>query len=155
MKTSGEYHMKDYIEKLKDYQKGDLLFDYYESTIDLEDDRSNRKEYLEITLSKHDEKTVRANVYTRNKDDEEEKNVEYYLSINILDEVYKIVTDHKMIGWNNLSNPYSLDGKLYVCKFRYQGKLMRVSSDSMTSKGETAFSLILDTLSKAISKAKD
>ena len=146
--------MKDYIERLKDYQKGDLLFDYYESTIVLEDDGSSRKEYLEITLSKHDEKTVRANVYTRNKDDEEEKNVEYYLSINILDDVYMIVKDQKMSTWNDLSDPCSLDGRLYVCKFRYQDKLMRVSSDSMTSKGEAAFSLILDTLSKAISKAK-
>nr|MCR5108401.1 hypothetical protein [Lachnospiraceae bacterium] len=126
-------------ESAEDFITNDnLLFDYFEKIVAIE----GESEYREFCLYKFSDEELILAMY--NKKQGAKETMDYcFVPFDVLDECMDITDRHKMREWNN---GVSIDGMIYVVKFRDGEVLKRVSSENMPKDGMEAFDAVADVL---------
>ena len=119
-----------------------MLFDYYERMVGTEE----QMPYTERVLYPYNDDLLLMQCYL-NGGMPDEKVVEYLVPRSVLDELMEIVRKFDMKKWNNRDDTDSIEGEIFVCKFRDEdGAFVRVSSECMPSDGSMAFSEVARSL---------
>ena len=91
---------------------------------------------------------VRLKGYNKSEDNNETC-VSYIVPRKAVDECLEVIKINKLYKWNETKNPVSIDGRIVVCRFLYEGEYYRVSTDKMPDENGLE---ILDSIGNTISK---
>ena len=110
-----------------------LLADYFERVVGTE----TEEPYTEYVLYKTADGMILE--YYKNGGTDDEKVYTYQVSGDPYAEILKVIDQYDMRGWDDLKDYESLDGMVYVCRFKYGSDRFRVSSEKMPDDGRKAF----------------
>ena len=111
-----------------------LLVDYFERVAGTPEEQP----YFEMVLYQYTEAKLLLEKYANGGTDEEMLTI-YHVPAEAYEKALQVIKKYDMASWNSRSDCFSLDGKLYVCKFSEGPDFTRVSSDSMPEEGKRAF----------------
>lgn len=120
-----------------DAEKGTMLFDYYFAVVGLPVDAGHH----EIVLNAYSADEVELVAYEADGSGKEQSK-SYIVPIKALEDVYKVVHDHKMDKWEGNYGPSGFEGATHVVKFLKDNELIRVSTDEMPEDGVAVFTEI-------------
>lgn len=140
------YVLKKHTNK-QEYPKEQMIINYYSKTYSL--DKYDSHEMVLSTTS--DSSKIRLEIYKK-VDNNAETKTTVYLPNTVIDDCMKWIKECKMNTWNQDSQGISLDGKLMVCKFYFNGEYIRVSTDCMPENGEQMIEKVANIISKHVSQ---
>ena len=140
------YVLKKHTNK-QEYPKEQMIINYYSKTYSL--DKYDSHEMVLSTTS--DSSKMRLDIYKK-LDNNAETKTTVYLPNTVIDDCMKWIKECKMNTWNQDSQGISLDGKLMVCKFYFNGEYIRVSTDCMPENGEQMIEEVANIISKHVSQ---
>ena len=119
-----------------------LLADYFEREI-----TEDESPYFEAVLYSYSDTQALMEIYTAGGTDHE-KMTACLVPLETVDQLMEVICTYGMNGWNSREGS-GISGKLYVCKFREGGSLVRVSSENMPDDGLEAFDAVWEVMEKA------
>lgn len=124
-----------------------MVVDYYEKPMAVVGGRG----HYEMVLSTYGTDRAVLDVYDMPRADGDEIHASYEVPFSLVDEVQKTIMSSGMLDWNSRADCRGITGMLFVCKFFYAGKYVRVSSEKMPADGTAVFYAIKNLLSRRIS----
>ena len=103
--------------------------------------------YFEAVLYSYSDTQALMEIYTAGGTDHE-KMTACLVPLETVDQLMEVICTYGMNGWNSREGS-GISGKLYVCKFREGGSLVRVSSENMPDDGLEAFDAVWEVMEKA------
>lgn len=135
------------MNKMKNNLAKRMLINYYSKTYHV-----NGYSSYEMVLSTTSQPNkVKLDIYTKQVDANETCSTTY-LPFNVVEECMLWIQKCQMNQWNEDNNTESLDGKLLVCKFYFNGEYIRVSTDCMPENGEQMIEEVANIISKHVSQ---
>jgi len=120
-----------------------ILVDYFERELTAD----GPQPYFEAVLYSYSDTQALMEIYTAGGSDRE-RMTSFLVPLETMDQLMEVICAYGMDGWNSQAGS-AVSGKLYVCKFRQGGSLIRVTSENMPDNGVEAFDAVWDVMEKA------
>lgn len=92
--------------------------------------------YSETVLYQNRDGSCEVHFYSKYEYDKAEKHSGYTVDPAVIEAVYKIINDNKIMQWNDKYNSFGMEGAEYVLKFRGNGgEYIRCTSEHMPDDG--------------------
>jgi hypothetical protein len=120
-----------------------ILVDYFERELTAD----GPQPYFAAVLYSYSDTQALMEIYTAGGSDRE-RMTSFLVPLETMDQLMEVICAYGMDGWNSQAGS-AVSGKLYVCKFRQGGSLIRVTSENMPDNGVEAFDAVWDVMEKA------
>ena len=115
-----------------------LLVDYYEKETSEPTAPGKEDSYYELVLYDDDSTDLLLEAHADGGTDRETV-TRYRVPRETENQVLAIVREYRMMFWDEIDDPVSVDGMLYVCRFRDDDYYERATSEQMPENGMEAF----------------
>lgn len=136
------YRIQKEAEKLE--VKPTTIIDYFEKPIAVEGGRG----YYEMVLSTYGTERAVLDIFDMPDAEGEEEYFSYEVPFEAVDEVLGIIDACGMAEWENRNDTTCITGRLFVCRFKFEGNYINVSSKKMPVDGTASFYRVKNYLSR-------